>query len=87
MNRESNQNTPTWWEIGQFSWTATSGGQKEGASSLFTVADPGFSSGGAPTPKSAIIFQIFAENCMKMNEFGPPGRRMRGRGHAWQVHA
>ena len=29
--------------------------------------------GGAPTPKSAIIFQFFAENCMKMKEFGPPG--------------
>ena len=28
---------------------------------------------GAPTPKSAIIFQFFAENCMKMKEFGPPG--------------
>ena len=28
--------------------------------------------GGAPTPKSAIIFQFFAENCMKMKEFGPP---------------
>ena len=26
---------------------------------------------GAPTPKSAIIFQIFAENCMKMKVFGP----------------
>ena len=38
-----------------------------------TVADPGFSPGGAPTPKSAIIFQFFAENCMKMKEFGPPG--------------
>ena len=38
------------------------------------VADPGFSpGGGAPTPKSAIIFQFFAENCMKMKEFGPPG--------------
>ena len=37
------------------------------------VADPGFSPGGAPTPKSAIIFQFFAENCMKMKEFGPPG--------------
>ena len=35
------------------------------------VADPGFSPGGAPTPKIAIIFQIFAENCMKMKEFGP----------------
>ena len=38
------------------------------------VADPGFSpGGGAPTPKSAIIFQFFAKNCMKMKEFGPPG--------------
>ena len=35
-------------------------------------ADPGFSRGwGAPTPKSAITF--FAENCMKMKGFGPPG--------------
>ena len=33
------------------------------------MADPG----GASTPKSAIIFQFFAENCMKMKEFGPPG--------------
>ena len=32
-----------------------------------------FPQGGAPTAKSAIIFQIFAENCMKMKEFGPPG--------------
>ena len=32
-----------------------------------------FPRGGAPTPKSAIIFQFFAENCMKMKEFGPPG--------------
>ena len=38
-----------------------------------SVADPGFSPGGAPTPKIAIIFQIFAKNCMKMKEFGPPG--------------
>ena len=29
-----------------------------------------FPQGGAPTPKIAIIFQIFAENCMKMKEFG-----------------
>ena len=29
--------------------------------------------GGAPTPKIAIIFHIFTENCMKMKEFGPPG--------------
>ena len=27
----------------------------------FTVADPGFSQGGAPNPKSAIIFQFFAK--------------------------
>ena len=32
-----------------------------------------FPRGGAPTPKSAIIFQFFAENCMKMKEFGPRG--------------
>ena len=38
-----------------------------------SVADPGFSPGGVPTPKIAIIFHIFAENCMKMKEFGPPG--------------
>ena len=36
------------------------------------VVDPGFSPGGAQTRKIAIIFQIFAENCMKMREFGPP---------------
>ena len=39
---------------------------------LKTVADPGFSRGGALTPKNAIIFQFFAKNCMKMKEFGPP---------------
>ena len=38
-----------------------------------SVADPGFSPGGAPTPKIAIIFQNFAKNCMKMKEFGPRG--------------
>ena len=32
-----------------------------------------FPQGGAPIPKIAIIFQIFAENCMKMKEFGPRG--------------
>ena len=32
-----------------------------------------FPQGGAPTPKIDILFQIFAENCMKMKEFGPPG--------------
>ena len=40
---------------------------------MIPVADPGFSPGGVPTPKNAIIFQFFAENCMKMKEFGPPG--------------
>ena len=43
------------------------------APSPHAVADLGFSPGGAPTPKSAIIFQFFAKNCMKMKEFGPPG--------------
>ena len=43
-----------------------------------TVADPGFSPGGAPTPKIAIIFHIFAENCMKMKEFGPRGGHVPG---------
>ena len=37
-----------------------------------------FPQGGAPTPKSAIIFQIFAENCMKIKEFGPQGGRVPG---------
>ena len=37
-----------------------------------------FPQGGAPTPKSAIIFQFFAENCMKMKEFGPPRGRVPG---------
>ena len=47
----------------------------ESSYNVFTlpVADPEFSPGGAPTPKSAIIFQNFAENCIKMKEFGPPG--------------
>ena len=32
-----------------------------------------FPQGGAPTPKIAIIFPNFVENCMKMKEFGPGG--------------
>ena len=32
-----------------------------------------FPQGGAPTSKIVIIFQIFAENCMKMKDFGLPG--------------
>ena len=31
-----------------------------------------FPEAGAQTAKSAIIFHFFAENCMKMKEFGPP---------------
>ena len=37
------------------------------------MADPGFSRGGAPIPKLGLFCQFFAENCMKMKEFGPPG--------------
>ena len=32
-----------------------------------------FPRGGRQLPKIAIIFHIFAENCMKMKEFGPRG--------------
>ena len=53
------------------SWVSTKKYQDENNNR--SVADPGFSPGGVPTPKSAIIFQFFAENCMKMKEFGPPG--------------
>ena len=31
-----------------------------------------FPEGEAPTPKMGLFFQLFAENCMKMKEFGPP---------------
>ena len=45
----------------------------------YSVADPGFSRGGAPTPKSAIIFHLFAKNCMKIKVFGPQdGTRIPG---------
>ena len=38
------------------------------------VADLGFSPGGGrQLPKWVCLFIIFAENCMKMKEFGPPG--------------
>ena len=50
------------------------GAKIQGHKVSVAVADPGFSPGGALTPKSAIIVQLFAENCMKMKEFGPPGR-------------
>ena len=40
----------------------------------FAVADPGFSPGGVrQLPKVLLFFKFFAENCMKMKEFGPPG--------------
>ena len=43
---------------------------------LFAVADPGFSRGGcANSKKVPLFFKFFAENCMKMKEFGPPGAR------------
>ena len=37
------------------------------------MADPGFSPGGCANFQNCYYFQIFAENCMKMKEFGPPG--------------
>ena len=43
-----------------------------------------FPRGGAPTPKIAIIFHIFAENCMKMKEFGPPGGGGGGGARPWR---
>ena len=36
---------------------------------LVSVADPDFPEG---TPKVGLFFQLFAENCMNMKEFGPP---------------
>ena len=33
-----------------------------------------FPEGGAPIPKLGLFCQFFAENCMKMKEFGPGGR-------------
>ena len=57
----------------QSDWTKSKSFTKCSLSNTITVADPGFSPGGAPTPKSASIFQFFAKNCMKMKEFGPPG--------------
>ena len=41
-----------------------------------TVADPGFSRGGAPTPKSAIIFQFFLQKtAWKWKNLDPGGRQ------------
>ena len=33
-----------------------------------------FLEGGAPTPKVGVLASLFAENWMKMKEFGPRGR-------------
>ena len=41
-----------------------------------SVADPGFSRGGcANSQKELLFFNFFAENCMKLKEFGPQGWR------------
>ena len=38
-----------------------------------------FPEGGVPTPKLGLFCNFFAENCMKMKEFGPPrGARVPG---------
>ena len=37
-----------------------------------------FSQVGALTPKDRLFSKYFAENCMKMKEFGPPGGRVIG---------
>ena len=34
-----------------------------------------FPDGGAPTPKLGLFSNFFAENCMKIKEFLPPGGR------------
>ena len=38
-----------------------------------SVVDQGFSPGGSPTSKLGLFWNFFAENCMKMKEFAPPG--------------
>ena len=40
---------------------------------LLAVVGPGFSRGGCPNYQIWILLQFFAENCMKMKEFGPSG--------------
>ena len=44
-----------------------------GTNALLSGGSRIFPRGVRQLPKDAIIFQIFAENCMKMKEFGPPG--------------
>ena len=38
-----------------------------------SVADPGFSGARDANPKVVLFCNLFAENCMKMKEFGPEG--------------
>ena len=45
---------------------------------IFALVDPEFSLRGAPTPKVDVLTNFFAENCMKMKEFGPKGARVPG---------
>ena len=43
---------------------------------------------GGPNPTVGLFFQLFAENCMKMKEFGPRGRvpgAPLGSANAWSI--
>ena len=40
---------------------------------FISMADPGFSRGGTPTPKLGLFSNFFAKNCMKIIEFGARG--------------
>ena len=52
---------------------------KPGSMHLTAVADPGFSRGGYANSQKCYYFSnFFAENCMKMKEFGPPGAGVSG---------
>ena len=42
------------------------------------VATQDFPEEGAPTPKLGLFYKFFAENCLKMKEFGPQGVRVPG---------
>ena len=55
----------TMFPLSKFSWYFSSGAQ-------WRTQD--FPEGGAPIPKLGLFCQLFAENCMKMKEFGPLGR-------------
>ena len=47
--------------------------EREGRPNPFSGGSRIFLRGGAPTPKILLFCRYFAENCMKMKEFGPPG--------------